>query len=131
MKALSSASYLCKYDGDRSSVNMGNLQFRAHSPLRRRSFRSRSRRASHWELWLLIFSLPEVLHSRLCRLPSSLTLSSWLLAGAERIFHMIDEEPEVDDGYVTLVNARKNADGSLTECKERTGVMGLEASSSG
>ncbi len=44
------------------------------------------------------------------------------LAGAERIFHMIDEEPEVDDGYVTLVNARKNADGSLTECKERTGV---------
>ena len=44
------------------------------------------------------------------------------LAGAERIFHMIDEEPEVDDGYVTLVNARKKADGSLTECKERTGV---------
>ena len=44
------------------------------------------------------------------------------LAGAERIFHMIDEEPEVDDGYVTLVNARKNADGSLTECKERTGT---------
>ena len=44
------------------------------------------------------------------------------LAGAERIFHMIDEEPELDDGYVTLVNARKNADGSLTECKERTGV---------
>ncbi len=44
------------------------------------------------------------------------------LAGAERIFHMIDEEPEVDDGYVTLVNARKNDDGSLTECKERTGV---------
>ena len=44
------------------------------------------------------------------------------LAGAERIFHMIDEEPEVDDGYVTLVNARKNADGRLTECKERTGV---------
>ena len=44
------------------------------------------------------------------------------LAGAERIFHMIDEEPEVDDGYVTLVNAKKNADGSLTECKERTGV---------
>ena len=44
------------------------------------------------------------------------------LAGAERIFNMIDEEPEVDNGYVTLVNARKDADGNLTECKERTGV---------
>ena len=44
------------------------------------------------------------------------------LAGAERIFNMIDEEPEVDDGYVTLVNARRNPDGSLTECKERTGL---------
>lgn len=44
------------------------------------------------------------------------------LAGAERIFHMIDEEPEVDDGYVTLVNAKRNPDGSLTECQERTGL---------
>ena len=44
------------------------------------------------------------------------------LAGAERIFEMIDEEPEVDNGYVTLVNARRNADGSLTECEERTGL---------
>lgn len=44
------------------------------------------------------------------------------LAGAERIFHMIDEEPEVDDGYVTLVNAKRNPDRSLTECQERTGL---------
>ena len=44
------------------------------------------------------------------------------LAGAERIFHMIDEKPEVDDGYVTLVNAKRNPDGSLTECQERTGL---------
>ena len=44
------------------------------------------------------------------------------LAGAERIFHMIDEKPEVDDGYVTLVNAKKDADGNITECKERTGL---------
>ena len=44
------------------------------------------------------------------------------LAGAERIFHMIDEEPEVDDGYVTLVNAKKDTDGNITECKERTGL---------
>lgn len=44
------------------------------------------------------------------------------LAGAERIFNMMDEEPEVDEGYVTLVNARRKADGSIEECKERTGL---------
>ncbi len=42
------------------------------------------------------------------------------LAGAERIFELMDEEAEVDEGYVTLVNA-KEADGVLTECTERTG----------
>ena len=43
-------------------------------------------------------------------------------AGAHRIFALLDEEPETDDGYVTLVNAKENADGSLTECEERTNV---------
>ena len=43
------------------------------------------------------------------------------LAGAERIFELLDEEDEKDNGYVTLVNA-KNVDGVLTECKERTGL---------
>ncbi|MGN0466852.1 MAG: ABC transporter ATP-binding protein [Lachnospiraceae bacterium] len=42
------------------------------------------------------------------------------LAGAERIFKLMDEEPEVDNGYVTLVNA-KEENGKLTETKERTG----------
>ena len=44
------------------------------------------------------------------------------LAGAERIFNMMDEAPEVDEGYVTLVNARKKADGTIEECRERTGM---------
>ena len=44
------------------------------------------------------------------------------MAGAERIFKLMDEEPEVDDGYVTLVNASEDANGDLTESKERTGV---------
>ncbi len=43
------------------------------------------------------------------------------LAGAERVFQLMDEEPEVDEGYVTLVNARRNKQGELEECKERTG----------
>ena len=42
------------------------------------------------------------------------------MAGAERIFKMMDEEPEVDDGYVTLVNVREEA-GKLMETPERTG----------
>ena len=44
------------------------------------------------------------------------------LAGAERIFRLIDEKPEEDEGYVELVNARKDASGNITECKERTGM---------
>lgn len=44
------------------------------------------------------------------------------LAGAERIFRLMDEEPELDEGYVTLVNAKKDENGSLTECRERTGL---------
>lgn len=44
------------------------------------------------------------------------------LAGAERIFHLLDEEPEVDDGYVELINAVEAPDGALTESKERTGI---------
>ena len=43
------------------------------------------------------------------------------LAGAQRIIALIDEKPEVDDGYVTLVNARE-VNGQLTECEERTGM---------
>ena len=44
------------------------------------------------------------------------------LAGAERIFNMMDEESEKDEGYVTLVNAKKNPDGTITETQERTGM---------
>lgn len=44
------------------------------------------------------------------------------LAGAERIFALLDAPVEEDQGYVTLVNARENEDGTLTECEERTGV---------
>lgn len=43
------------------------------------------------------------------------------LAGAERIFNLMDQEPEQDNGYVVLVNAREE-NGVLTECKERTGL---------
>ena len=44
------------------------------------------------------------------------------LAGAERIFDVIDQKPETDDGYVTLVNAKYTENGELTECPEHTGL---------
>ena len=44
------------------------------------------------------------------------------LAGAERIFALLDEEPEADGGYVELVNAKESEDGTIIESKERTGL---------
>ncbi len=44
------------------------------------------------------------------------------LAGAERIFAVIDEEPEADEGYVTLVSAVRGVDGKLAESAEKTGL---------
>lgn len=43
------------------------------------------------------------------------------LAGAERIFELMDQKPETDEGYVTLINAREE-NGQLIECKEHTGI---------
>ena len=45
------------------------------------------------------------------------------LSGAERIFEMMDEEPELDEGNVTLCNAVRTPDGELQECSKRTGLF--------
>ena len=45
------------------------------------------------------------------------------LSGAERIFEMMDEKPEIDEGTVTLCNAVRTPDGGLKECEERTGLF--------
>jgi len=44
------------------------------------------------------------------------------LAGASRIFNLLDEKEEDDNGYVMLVNAKKEEDGNLIECEEKTGL---------
>ncbi len=44
------------------------------------------------------------------------------MAGGSRLFEMMDEEPEADEGYVTLVNAKYDEHGNLTETAERTGL---------
>ena len=44
------------------------------------------------------------------------------LAGTQRIFALLDEQPETDEGYVTLVNAKEDENGNLVECEERTNL---------
>ncbi|MEG1988578.1 MAG: ABC transporter ATP-binding protein [Oscillibacter sp.] len=46
------------------------------------------------------------------------------IAGAERVFEVMDTQPEIDDGDVTLVPTRQGGDGSLTETKQRSGTWG-------
>lgn len=53
------------------------------------------------------------------------------LSGAERIFEMMDEEPELDEGTVTLCNAVRTPDGELRECEERTGLFAWKVSDTG
>ena len=56
------------------------------------------------------------------QISNQLNMVVMALAGAERIFRLMDEEPEVDDGYVTLVNAVRDEQGNLQESEERTGL---------
>lgn len=55
------------------------------------------------------------------QISNQMTMVLQALAGAERIFEVIDEEPEIDDGYVEIVRTRTEADGTIVESKERTG----------
>ena len=55
------------------------------------------------------------------QISQQISMVAMALAGAERIFTLIDEAPEADEGYVTLVNVREE-NGILTETKERTGL---------
>ena len=101
--------------------NMGNLQFVLTAVLGGDAFGTRHRKHYAWRDGVLS-SVYEELYSAVyadCQQFNSIIMA---LAGAERIFNMMDEEPEVDEGYVTLVNAKKDAQGNLTECKERTGM---------
>ncbi len=61
------------------------------------------------------FSMP------LLQVGQQVSLISQAMAGAKRIFGLLDEEPEVDDGYVTLVNAYIDEEGNIEETSERTG----------
>ena len=56
------------------------------------------------------------------QLSQQISMIAMGLAGASRVFTLMDEEPESYDGYVTLVHAKKDEDGNLSETDERTGL---------
>ena len=56
------------------------------------------------------------------QLSQQISMIAMGMAGASRIFKLMDEEPEQDEGYVTLVNAIEDENGNLTETEKRTGV---------
>ncbi|MBR5109217.1 MAG: ABC transporter ATP-binding protein [Clostridia bacterium] len=62
------------------------------------------------------FSMP------ISNLAQQMNVIMMALAGAERIFEMLDEPVEEDNGYVTLVRAKKDENGNIVECPERTGM---------
>lgn len=57
----------------------------------------------------------------IAQLSQQLNFIVMAMAGAQRVYAMMDETPEADNGYVTLVNAREE-NGTLTECEKRTGI---------
>ena len=56
------------------------------------------------------------------QITSQLNSVAMAAAGADRIYQLLDQPSETDEGYVTLVRVIRNADGSLTETKQRTGL---------
>ncbi len=111
--------------------NIGNLQFVLVHLYLEDSFLLWESEGSLWELWHLICSLQRALHSRLCRWRSSLTPLLWHLPEQSVFLHLIDEESEKDEGYVTLVNAKKDENGNIIRMQRKNRNVGLEASTFG
>ena len=67
-------------------------------------------------------SMSRQISQTVSQISMQVTMIAMGTAGAGRVFALIDEEPEKDEGYVTLVNARMDADGNLQETEEKTGL---------
>lgn len=67
-------------------------------------------------------SLSRQLSNNIGQMSAQISMVTMGLAGASRVFELIDEQPEKDEGYVMLVNAKKDENGNITECEERTGL---------
>ena len=60
--------------------------------------------------------------NQITQLTNQVNSIAMAMAGAERVFSLLDEKSETDDGYVTLVNAKYDANGELTETDDHTGI---------
>lgn len=67
-------------------------------------------------------SLSRQLSNNIGQMSAQISMVTMGLAGVSRVFELIDEQPEKDEGYVMLVNAKKDENGNITECEERTGL---------
>ncbi|MFR1516308.1 MAG: ABC transporter ATP-binding protein, partial [Evtepia gabavorous] len=77
--------------------------------------------ASPWAAWPFLtfnksFNMP------IAQISMQLNAVIMGLAGADRVFRLLDEVPETDEGNVELVNVKEGADGTLVETQERTNV---------
>lgn len=71
---------------------------------------------------ILFLSLGKTFIMPIGQLSNQINMLILAMAGAGRIFAIIDEQPEVDEGYVTLVNAKEGADGNPVEATDKTGL---------
>ena len=67
-------------------------------------------------------SMSRQLSQTIGQISNQVSLIAMGIAGAGRVFELMDEKPEEDNGYVMLVNAKKDKDGNLTETNEKTGL---------
>ncbi len=66
--------------------------------------------------------LTRSLTMNISQVSQQVAMAAMAIAGTQRVFKLLDEEPEVDNGYVTLVNAKYDENGQLVETDERTHV---------
>ena len=71
---------------------------------------------------IAFLSLTRQLSHTISQVSMQVSTVAMALAGSDRVFALIDEKSEEDEGYVTLVNAYRDENGELHECKERTGL---------
>ena len=105
------------------TMNIGNIQYVALVVVGAIAVIVSGGAASGYTLGLLaaFLQLSRSFSNNINQISQQMNMVLLALAGAERIFELMDEESEVDDGYVMLVNAAVGEDGSITESKERTG----------
>ncbi len=122
-KSMTKANTLANIMGP-VTMNIGNLQYVALVIIGAIVVILSGGRASGYTVGALaaFLQLSRSFSNNVNQISQQMNVVLLALAGAERIFELMDEESEVDNGYVTLVNARKDKDGNIIESSSRTGM---------